>query len=168
MKTIISLTAIALGLSSGVAFADRGHDNQRPATVDHRRPNVVVRHGNWNRGNTVVVRDNNYRNWNRGNRVIVRRDYHPVVRRPIFVARPVIRARYYNYYRRPAIIVENYGPRGGYLWVAGAWAWSGAEWLWQPGHYQPDPSYVDPNAYYDDQGTYDQGTYDQGTDNGNY
>jgi len=66
------------------------------------------------------------------------------------VSRPIIRERYYNYYRRPALIVENYNTQPGYFWVAGAWTWDGAEWIWQAGHYQPDPNYVE-------QGYYDQG-----------
>jgi hypothetical protein len=63
-------------------------------------------------------------------------------RRPIFVGAPVIREHYYNYYRRPQLIVENCSPIPGYFWVAGAWAWTGSEWIWQAGHYQPDPSYA--------------------------
>ena len=74
--------------------------------------------------------------------------YRHFDRRPIYVSRPVIRERYYNYYRRPTLIVEGYGPRPGYFWVAGNWYWSGAEWTWQSGHYQPDPNYVE-SGYYD-------------------
>src|ERR1041384_4379858 len=75
------------------------------------------------------------------------RHHHNRVRRPTFVSRPVIRHRYFNYYQRPALIVENYNAMAGYYWVPGHWEWSGYEWIWQPGHYQPDPNYVDP--YYD-------------------
>ena len=77
--------------------------------------------------------------------MIVRNEprYYHTVRRPIYVSRPVIHERYYNYYRRPAIIVENYNAMPGYYWVAGGWTWDGAEWIWQPGHYEPDPNYVD-------------------------
>jgi hypothetical protein len=60
-----------------------------------------------------------------------------VVRRPIYVARPVIRARYFDVRVRPALVVENYPPRVGYVWVRGAWQWNGAEWIWMPGHYAP-------------------------------
>jgi hypothetical protein len=81
----------------------------------------------------VVIREPHYR-----------RDVR-VVRRPIFVSRPIIRDHYYNYYRRPSLIVESYGAMPGYYWVAGRWDWNGYEWLWQPGHYEPDPNYVDPN-----------------------
>jgi hypothetical protein len=177
MHKVLPLTALALGLSSGAAFADRGHDRGHDRGDSHRSTvvvrdhggnrggnvvvrdhgyrggNVVVRGNGGYRGNTVVVRDhNNYRGG--GSRVIVRGEprynrnyYHNVVRRPIFVSRPIIRHRYFNYYQRPALIVENYNTMAGYYWVPGHWEWAGAEWIWQPGHYQPDPNYVDP--YYD-------------------
>jgi hypothetical protein len=48
---------------------------------------------------------------------------------------PVIRAHYYNYYRRPALIVEPFEPVPGYAWIHGDWRWSGAEWLWVPGYW---------------------------------
>jgi hypothetical protein len=167
MHKVLPLTVLALGLSAGAAFADRGHDHRGDShrssvTVrdhggrsnvvirDHGggRGNVVVRdHGGYRggyRNNTVVVRDHGgyYRG---GSRVIVRGE--PRYRRPIYVSRPVIRHRYYNYYQRPSLIVENFAPMSGYYWVPGQWQWSGAEWIWQPGHYQPDAAYVDP--YYD-------------------
>lgn len=180
MKKLIPLTALALGLTGGVALADRDHGS-RGASVEHRgnwnHGNTTVRdhgnRGNWNHGNTVVVRDNHNgsRNWNGGRRVVINagHDGHGYghgyyARRPIYVSRPIIRERYYNYYRRPTLIVENYNAQPGYFWVAGAWSWSGAEWIWQPGHYQPDPSYVEQGYQqqgYDQQG-YDQQGYDQG------
>jgi hypothetical protein len=166
MLKLLPLTALALGLSSGAAFADRGHggdhrgDSHRSGSVvvrDHggnRGGSVVVRDHGGNRGNTVVVRDRGgYRGNNvvvrdhgyRGNsRVVVRGDgrFHGV-RRPIYVSRPVIHRRYFNYYQRPAVIFESYNTMPGYYWVPGAWTWTGYEWTWQPGHYQPDPSYID-------------------------
>jgi hypothetical protein len=60
-----------------------------------------------------------------------------------WLPRPAIRHRYYNYYRRPALIVENYNSMPGYYWVYGKWTWNGYEWVWYPGHYEPDPNYVD-------------------------
>jgi hypothetical protein len=163
MMKLLPLTALALGLSSGVALADRhGGDHRsfsdhRAAVVEqHRAPSVVrdhrefrggavVRGGEFHRG--TIVRDGGWR----GNRVFVhnRPYYHNVVRRPIFVSRPIIREHFYNYYRRPALIVENFAPMPGYFWVAGHWYWSGYEWLWEPGHFQPDPNYVDPGYGYD-------------------
>lgn len=161
MKKLLPLTALVLALTGGVALADRGgHDNHRGGDRSSYRTSTYRDHGNrnngrWNRGNTVVVRDNHHRGgWNGGNRVIIRNDHHRHgYRRPIYVARPIIHQRYYNYYRRPAVIVENYAPQSGYTWVAGAWAWSGAEWIWQPGHYEPDQGYID------------QGYSDNGYDN---
>src|SRR5262245_50219377 len=50
--------------------------------------------------------------------------------------RPYYGHRYFNYYNRPALIVESYAPRPGYIWVNGWWYWAGVEWLWQPGHYE--------------------------------
>ncbi len=160
MLKLVPLTALALGLSSGVALADhprgeyRGESRgDRRAVVEHRAP-VVRDHGRdfhgggeW-RGRTVVREGREFRG---GGRVVVREPYrrdYRVVRHPIFVSRPIIRGHYYNHYRRPSLIVESYGAMPGYYWVAGQWSWNGYEWLWEPGHYQPDPSYVDP-AYAD-------------------
>jgi hypothetical protein len=156
MLKVLPITALVLGLSSGAALADRGRDHGHS---DHRSNAVVRDHrgdwnrgGNWNRGN-VVVRDRG--NWNHSSRVIVRNEprrtyshgyshgYYP--RRPIYVSRPFIGHRYYNYYQRPALIIENYSSMPGYYWVTGRWEWSGYEWIWQPGHYEPDPNY----GYYD-------------------
>ena len=153
MLKLVPLTALALGLSSGVALADhRGGDHRggdHRAVVAHPAP--VVRdhgrewHGGGERGRTFVREGREYRG---GGRVVVHQPYYRhdyrVVRRPIFVSRPIIRAHYYNYYRQPSLLVENYGAMPGYYWVAGQWSWNGYEWLWQPGHYEPDPNYVDP------------------------
>jgi hypothetical protein len=144
------------GNRGNVVVRDNGHRGGNVVVRDngHRGGNVVVRdHGGY-RGNTVVVRDHNgYRGGYRGgSRVIVRGDgryYHNVSRRPIYVSRPVIRHRYFNYYQRPAVIFESYNSMPGYYWVPGAWTWDGAEWIWQPGHYQPDPNYIDASYGYD-------------------
>lgn len=168
MLKFLPLTALALGLSSGVALADRhGGDHRsfggdrRAAVVEHRAP-VARDHREWHGGGGAYVRAGG--DWHRGtvvregrgfysggrgyyggSRVVVRdRPYfRGVVRRPIFVSRPIIRDHYYNYYRRPALIVENFAPMDGYYWVPGHWSWNGYEWLWEPGHYQPDPNYFD-------------------------
>lgn len=167
MLKFIPLTALALGLSSGVALADHhggshaGGDHRAvvverhasPVVRDHRDfhgGGVVVRGGHDWHGGGVVVRDGH--DWHGGGHVIRGGGYYGgYARRPIYVHRPVIRERYYDHYRRPSVIVENYGPVAGYYWVAGSWQWNGYEWLWQPGHYEPDPSYV--GAAYD--GGYD-------------
>jgi hypothetical protein len=142
MLKLFPLTALALGLSGGVALADH-HGDHRGAVVEYRAaPQVVRDHRDWHNG-AIVVRDRG--TWRGDGRVVVRTgpSYHRVVRRPIYVSRPIIRERYFNYYRRPALIVENYNTTPGYYWVAGTWTWDGAEWIWQPGHYEPDPNYVE-------------------------
>ena len=163
MLKLLPVTALALGLSGGVAFADHGRGgDHRGASVEHRaapahvidhgggRGGVVVRdhrdfHGGYDRGYRGGY-DHGYRG-GYGGRVVVAnggpRYYGGYARRPIYVSRPVIRERYYNYYRRPTLVVENYGPREGYFWIGGAWGWNGGEWIWTPGHYEPDAAYDD-------------------------
>jgi hypothetical protein len=51
------------------------------------------------------------------------------------VGSPVIRTHYYNYYSRPALIVEDYEPVPGYVWTRGNWRWNGGEWIWVPGYF---------------------------------
>lgn len=150
MLKALSLTALAFvvsglsGLSGSVALADRGRGgDHRGASFEHRpapQHRVHDHHDRHRGGGRVVARE--HRDWYGGGRVIVRNEarHH---RRPIYVSRPVIRERYYNYDRRPAVIVENYNPVAGYSWVAGGWTWNGYEWVWLAGHYEPDPSYVD-------------------------
>lgn len=99
LKRLIPATALVLGLTGGIASADR-------VVVEHRGP-VVYRGG------------------------------YGYARRPIYVSRPVIRERYYNRWHRPELIIENYGPRDGYVWIRGHWAWNGGEWIWFPGYYNP-------------------------------
>lgn len=153
MRNIITLTALALGLSTGgVAMADRshggGHGSHGGGNVvvrDHRSGGVVVHEnhggGSWGRHDSgrVVVREHN--NWHRGGDWHGGTYYRSGWRRPIYVNRPIIRERYYNYYQRPAVVVENYNSMEGYYWVAGQWQWTGYEWSWQPGHYEADPNY---------------------------
>jgi hypothetical protein len=57
--------------------------------------------------------------------------------------RPVYR-HYYDRRVRPAIIVEQYDPVPGYVWVAGGWSWGGAEWIWTPGYWAVDGGYAEP------------------------
>jgi hypothetical protein len=128
MRRIFIFSLLALVMAGGVAAADsyryRGSYNHRGGVHVQR---TYPRHS--------------YRStWRPYARVTVRPRIH-VVRRPIYVQRPVIPYRYYNYYQRPAIIVENQPPMAGYYWVAGQWQWNGYEWIWQPGHYEPDPAY---------------------------
>jgi hypothetical protein len=184
MLKLIPFTALAVAMSSGVALADRHPGGDHWAAVEHRAPGPVVRDhrdfhgggvvrggGEWRGGGGVVVRGGREwhggggvvvrggREWRGGDRVVVRNGGYYGARRPIFVRRPIIRERYYDYYRRPALIVENYSAMPGYYWVPGAWSWTGYEWTWQPGHYEPDPNYV--GAAYDG-AAYDGGYYDSG------
>ncbi len=158
MRRILPLTLMALTLLGSVAFADRDRRDRRHDRREDRR-------GDYRRGDRdyrrPVVRDH------RDHRhVAPRRDRRVVSRNRVYVRdgryvfnggvtrvyrRPVIRHRYYNYRVRPQIIVENYDPMPGYIWVAGSWQWNGYEWIWSSGHYAPDPRY---RVWYDD-GTYE-------------
>ncbi len=140
------MTLAALTLSGGVALADRDRGHNRRDNRVERRDNH--RHdrsdrARWNRGNTRVDRSRH----SGGVRVVRSR---PSFRNNTFYfanghthryQRPVIRHRYYNYYQRPAIIVENYAPVAGYVWVAGQWNWNGYEWIWVNGHYEVDANF---------------------------
>ena len=166
MRRIIVFTLLALTLGGGVALADRDHHRRGDSRSDHRRGDYRGDHRRDYRGDHrrdyrstapggVTIRNPRDPVWHQ-------RDRRVVHRRPIYVnngyyqfnngqryryARPVIRHRYYDVRVRPQIIVENYQPMTGYVWVAGQWQWNGYEWLWISGHYEADPSYSD---YYDD------------------
>jgi hypothetical protein len=151
MRTF-GIIGIVFLASTGAAIAGphgdgavRDHRSPAPAAAvvrDHRSPAPAapVVHERSRAGGNVVVRDH--------------RAYSgPVVherRGAIYASRgryvfpggvvrtyraPVIRAHYYNYYRRPALIVEPFEPVPGYAWIHGDWRWSGAEWLWVPGYW---------------------------------
>jgi hypothetical protein len=173
-KSILILSALAL--SAGVASADRSHGGDRGdrgGDRGERRGPVVQQH--WNGGNRgwsggVNVSPNRDRHYDNRRPVIVNaspryRSYERPVyvqHRPIYVQRPTIRYRYYNYDQRPQILAENYAPMAGYYWVAGAWNWDGYEWNWQAGHYEPDPQYsgYDDGSYnYDGNYNYDSSYY---------
>jgi len=142
MRRILPLTLLALTLFGGVAAADRHYRR-------HERG-----------GGGVVVRDH------RSGPVVVRHNRRAVTRAPVYVSngryvfhggvsrtyvRPVIRQRYYNVRMRPALVVENYEPQAGYVWVAGHWNWNGYEWVWTSGYYAPDARV---RVWYDD-GSYE-------------
>ncbi len=59
--------------------------------------------------------------------------------------RPVVRVHYRDRYVRPPVLVEQYDPVPGYVWVAGSWSWGGAEWVWVPGYWavSSEPVYVE-------------------------
>ncbi|HEX5060757.1 MAG TPA: hypothetical protein VFV99_15420 [Kofleriaceae bacterium] len=140
MKRIILSALVALTAFGGVASADRGRG------VRHSQGGVSVTHS---RGRYVQPRG--HVTYNRG---YVARPSYRYVRRPIYVQRPRIAYHYYNYYQRPALLVENYAAVPGYYWVAGQWNWDGYEWIWTPGHYEPDPNAA---GYYSN--TYSSGYY---------
>jgi hypothetical protein len=158
MKRII-LALACVGLAGGVASADRFHGSRGGGSF-HNGGSVTVRDhrggGEWHgareggvrvtegaRWNNRPVYHGGYENRGYGNRGYYNGGYRysNVVRRPIYVERPYIRERYYDYRYRPSLIVENYPVRDGYYWVAGQWTWDGYEWQWQPGHYEPDPNW---------------------------
>lgn len=157
MKKII-LSALVLALTSGAAMADRGHGGGA------RQGGVSVHNtggGGWHGGGRAVVHEGYRGGYNGGYHggggwhggVVVRgggygggyREYHTYghPRANIYVSRPIIREHYYHYGYRPRLIVENYGPREGYIWIHGEWTWNGYEWIWAPGHYEPDPAFVE-------------------------
>jgi hypothetical protein len=152
---IITMSALILALSSGAAFADR-HGGRGGGGGGGGRAVVHENHGgSWGGGVSVhssprvVVHNGGFRNEGfrhegfRGEtfRGGYRGGY--VARNPIYVRRPIIRERYYDYRYRPRILVENYAAMDGYYWVSGQWTWDGGEWIWTPGHYEPN-AYVDP------------------------
>lgn len=165
MRRITLLSLLAVTLFGGIASADRGRDRGRRG---HAPGGVVVRDHRVDRGvrykQPRVVRNNQHRVYRNQPRVRYER-------RPVYVnngryhfhggvtrayTRPVIKYRYYDYRYRPQILVENYQPMTGYIWVQGNWQWNGYEWLWVPGYYAPDPSYqssgydTDGDGYADD------------------
>lgn len=171
------MALIALTLSGGVALADR--DRGRGRDTSHYQGGTVV-----TPGHRYDRRDNNRRYDNRRydnrrydrNRVVTVQRQRPVYRNNRFYfnggfnrayQRPVFTTRYRDYYRRPALVVENYEPVTGYLWIQGTWNWDGYEWQWVPGHYEVDSAYQDTyyndgynnnDGYYDNDGYYNNGT----------
>ncbi len=136
MRRILMVSTLALGLSGGAAFADHWRGG------GYARGGGYVHGGGYARGG-VTVRPT-YRGGGYYGGAAYRGGYWGGgyrgswgYREPIYMRAPIIHERYYIYFRPPALIVENYGPMDGYVWVRGHWAWSGYEWIWQPGHYQP-------------------------------
>ncbi|MDQ3365514.1 MAG: hypothetical protein M3680_08805 [Myxococcota bacterium] len=179
MRRILPFTLLALTLLGGTALADRGRYSR---DTSHRSGGTVVRdHRHDGYRDTRVRVDRRYdRNNHRSRRAVVER-------RPVYVtngrytftggisrsySRPVIQQRYYDYRYRPQLIIENYDPVPGYVWVQGAWNWNGYEWTWVAGHYHPDPSYGSQySGSYNNGGYYDSGQYSgpyNGPSNGQY
>ena len=156
MRRIIVFTLLALTLGGGVALADRDHYRRGDYRGDHRSDYRRGDHRSDYRGDRRYIRNPRDPVWHQ-------RQRHVEHRRPVYVnngyyqfhngyryryARPVIRQRYFDYRVRPQIIVENYQPVSGYVWVAGQWQWNGYEWTWISGHYAADPSYYDDGIRY--------------------
>jgi hypothetical protein len=168
MKKLI-LSALVLALTGGAAMADRGHGGGggrssgghasggvsvhsngggfRGGAVSHGggfRGGEVSHGGGWNRGGGVVHENRGYVNRGYENRGWhgEARGWRGGYRENIWMPRPMIREHYYNYGYRPSLIVEDYGPRDGYIFVRGDWQWNGEEWIWMPGHYEVDPAYA--------------------------
>jgi hypothetical protein len=146
MRRYLGTISIVFLLSTGIAAAGP-HGGGGAVVRDHRSVGsgggggAVVRDHRSYAGGGAVVRD--HRGYGGGTVV---RDHRGPVHvsggRYVFpggVVRtyraPVIRAHYYSYYRRPALIVESYEPVPGYVWARGNWRWNGVEWLWVPGYW---------------------------------
>lgn len=145
-KLAIATLLVILG-TSATAMADRDY---RRGGRDNDRRGYVQRDRGWNNSN---YRRDVRRDYRRDYRRDVRRDY----RRPVYVnngrytfndgryysyRRPIINRRYTSYSYRPQILIENYDPMPGYIWVQGNWSWNGYEWIWTSGHYAVDTAYV--------------------------
>jgi hypothetical protein len=157
MRRILVFTLMALTLGSGVALADRDNhrrgDNRSEYRGGDRHDRGIrnPRDPDWHQRDRYQ-RDRHQRD--RYQRDRYQRDHRVIHRRPVHVnngyyqfhngyryrySRPVIRQRYFDYRVRPQIIVENYQPVAGYVWVPGQWQWNGYEWIWISGHYMVDP-----------------------------
>lgn len=127
MRRTIMFAMLCLTMLGGVAAADRYRGS---SGRDHR-------------GGVYVQPRQQQRFEYRQHRQSYSRPNYRYERRPVYVQRPAIRYRYFNYYERPSVLAENYPAMTGYYWVAGHWDWNGYEWIWTPGYYQPDPQYYD-------------------------
>lgn len=158
-------------LTSGVAFADRDRGWRGHRDSSRHSGGTVVRDHRYREPVRVDRRD--YRDYRRGDR----HNYRRYDRRPVYVnngrfvfhggvsrhyTRPVIRQRYYDYRYRPQVIIQNYDPVPGYIWIQGNWNWNGYEWIWVPGRYEIDQTYNYNNDYYND-GYTEGGVYFNGS-----
>ena len=146
------LALTALMLFGGVASADRGRERGRDTS--HRSGGTVVRDHRY-REPVRIDRGRGYVNRDRGPRRVERRPVYVNNGRFVFhggitrtYTRPVIRQRYYDYRYRPQVIVQNFDPVPGYIWIQGQWNWNGYEWIWTDGYWAVDTNYQD-TYYYD-------------------
>ena len=128
MLRTLGVATIFCLLVTGTSFAGRGgrhggHGGGGPVVRDHRSgpapgpSRVVVR--DHRRGGPVRVTNGRY---------VFPGGVVRVYKRPHY-------KRYYDRRVRPAIIVEQYDPVPGYVWVSGGWNWGGSEWIWTPGYW---------------------------------
>ena len=143
MRRIFLFALFALTMAAGVAGADPYRHHGR----NHRGGIGIHVQGSYGGAYYRPAYSSRYGHY----------PYARVVRRPIYVRATVSPYHYYNYYQRPALLVENQRPIAGYLWVPGQWQWNGYEWTWRSGHYTPDAAY---DSYgYDNAPTYNNGSY---------
>jgi len=118
MRRTIILSLLGLGMLGGVAAADEHHQNR----------------GGYRGGHVERVRP--YRDYHAYNRGYYNPRYERGFRYSYGYGRPYYGRHYYDYYHRPALIVEDFVAQPGFIWVRGHWDWNGYEWIWVPGHYQ--------------------------------
>lgn len=131
MRNALLIVSI-IAMSAGVSQADRFHGNRGGGArvVDHRgyEGRAPVRYEG--RGGVRYEGHGGVRYENRG--------YYEGRRDVRFGGRGYYegpRVHYYNRWQRPALYVEQYDVRPGFIWVHGEWSWDGYEWIWAPGHY---------------------------------
>lgn len=143
MRRKFLFVAILSMLAAGPAYAGRGGRHGGHGGRGGGGP--VVRDHRGGGGDRIVVRDHRSGPRIKHVRVNGGRYVFPggVVR---VYKRPVIRMHYRDRRVRPAIIVEQYDPVPGYVWVSGGWTWGGGEWVWQPGYWSvaAEPVYAEP------------------------
>ena len=121
MRRILGLTFVVSLFSFGPAWADRDHRHGGGGGGgEFHGGGHAVAHGHVHaRGGPVRIVGGRY--MFPGGVVRVYHEPHHV--------------HFYNVHTRPAVLVENYEPMEGYVWVRGNWRWGGSEWMWTPGYY---------------------------------
>jgi hypothetical protein len=134
MKRTLTIAAVLTMMFGGAAYAGRGRGGGHGGGRGNSQGGVVVRD---HRGPAPVYRGGPGRaRYSGGGHVRVTNGRYVFPGGVVRVYnRPVHRVRYYNRTVRPALIIEQYDPVPGYVWVAGGWNWGGAEWIWTPGYW---------------------------------
>jgi len=118
MRRILGFAFIVSLFSIGPAWADR----------DHRHGGGGGFHGGGGGGGHVVGHA-------RGGPIRVVGGRYMFPGGGVHVYREPRHVRYVNVHVRPSVLVEQYDPVDGYVWVRGNWRWGGSEWVWVPGYY---------------------------------